>query len=330
MVKKRQAHTLLSRILITYVIYFFNYVYFILKLCSIYVCEYCRLLKQSALTLRKERGPMEQRAGSAPSGRSGYYMQGKEEERGSSLQLFFSPWKKFWRSSVRFSTRREPDQQNRETRRGDTGDPFFHLFVVVSSHERRGKKGARACLPLSRALCSFPDSRVLTPSEAMRCDWAMPCGNGQTLLSKRKHGACVPRFSFFSGVLVALCCLEAWGSGPPGDGGGSCSPCPVNCSCAPAGPQPQSCVVNCSNIGLERAPAAAAIPRATTVLWVQWRARWLQIMEEFKTHSYEDENKPQWATFTYVNVTTFPLYMCVIIFGHIHIFDLWFAMCWPI
>ncbi|TNN69452.1 Polycystin-1 [Liparis tanakae] len=94
----------------------------------------------------------------------------------------------------------------------------------------------------------------------------MPCGNGQTLLSKRKHGVCVPRFSFLSGVLVALCCLEAWGSGPPGDGGGSCSPCPVNCSCAPAGPQPQSCVVNCSNIGLERAPAAADIPRATTVL----------------------------------------------------------------
>ncbi|XP_049901251.1 polycystin-1 [Epinephelus moara] len=93
----------------------------------------------------------------------------------------------------------------------------------------------------------------------------MPCGNGQTL-SKRKHGVCVPRFSFFSSLLVALCCLEAWGSGPQGDGGGrTCSPCPVNCSCAPAGPQP-SCVVNCSNIGLERAPAAADIPLATSVL----------------------------------------------------------------
>ncbi|GAA6220189.1 polycystin-1 [Lates japonicus] len=92
----------------------------------------------------------------------------------------------------------------------------------------------------------------------------MPCGNGQTL-SKRKHGVCVPRFSFFSSVLVALCCLEAWGSGPQGDGGRSCSPCPVNCSCALAGPQ-SSCVVNCSNVGLERAPAAADIPLATNVL----------------------------------------------------------------
>ncbi|XP_023267629.1 polycystin-1 [Seriola lalandi dorsalis] len=92
----------------------------------------------------------------------------------------------------------------------------------------------------------------------------MPCGNGQTL-SKRKHGVCVPRYSFFSSLLVALCCLEAWGSGPQGDGGRSCSPCPVNCSCALAGPQP-SCVVNCSNIGLERAPAAADIPLATSVL----------------------------------------------------------------
>ncbi|XP_068995826.1 polycystin-1-like [Embiotoca jacksoni] len=93
----------------------------------------------------------------------------------------------------------------------------------------------------------------------------MPCGNGHTL-SKRKHGVCVPKFSFFSSLLLALCCLEAWGSGPQGDGGGrSCSPCPGNCSCALAGPQP-SCVVNCSNIGLERAPAAADVPLATNVL----------------------------------------------------------------
>ncbi|KAF7656432.1 hypothetical protein LDENG_00041290, partial [Lucifuga dentata] len=90
----------------------------------------------------------------------------------------------------------------------------------------------------------------------------MPCGNGLTL-SKRKHG--VPNFSFFPSLLVALCCLEAWGSGPRGDSGGSCSPCPVNCSCALSGPQPL-CVVNCSNIGLERAPAAADIPLVTNVL----------------------------------------------------------------
>ncbi|KAF3844061.1 hypothetical protein F7725_016109 [Dissostichus mawsoni] len=94
----------------------------------------------------------------------------------------------------------------------------------------------------------------------------MPCGNGQTL-TKRKHGVCVPRLSFFSSLLVALCCLGAWGSGPAGDGGRSCSPCPVNCSCMPAGPLP-SCAVNCSHLGLERAPAAADIPPDTTVLYV--------------------------------------------------------------
>uniref|UniRef100_A0A3Q2C8H1 Polycystin 1, transient receptor potential channel interacting n=1 Tax=Cyprinodon variegatus TaxID=28743 RepID=A0A3Q2C8H1_CYPVA len=87
----------------------------------------------------------------------------------------------------------------------------------------------------------------------------MPGGNGQTL-SKREDGVWVPKFSFFPSLLVALCCLEVWGSGPQGaGGGGSCSPCPVNCSCAPAGPQ-RLCVVNCSNIGLERAPAAADLP----------------------------------------------------------------------
>ncbi|TWW59569.1 hypothetical protein D4764_06G0010990 [Takifugu flavidus] len=71
---------------------------------------------------------------------------------------------------------------------------------------------------------------------------------------------------FCSFLFVALWCLEARGSGPPGDGGRSCSPCPANCSCVLAtGPQ-HSCVVNCTNIGLERAPAAADIPLATSVL----------------------------------------------------------------
>ncbi|XP_029354299.1 polycystin-1 isoform X2 [Echeneis naucrates] len=93
----------------------------------------------------------------------------------------------------------------------------------------------------------------------------MPCGNGHTL-SKRKHGVRAPRYSFFSSLLVALCCLEVWGSGPPGDGGRSCGPCPVNCSCAPAAGPPQSCAVNCSNLGLERAPSAADVPPATSVL----------------------------------------------------------------
>ncbi|RVE75816.1 hypothetical protein OJAV_G00002450 [Oryzias javanicus] len=85
----------------------------------------------------------------------------------------------------------------------------------------------------------------------------MPAGNGQTL-SKRKHGACA-----LSGLLVALCCLRACGSGQRADRGGICGPCPVNCSCS--GP-PQLCTVNCSNLGLERAPAAAELPRAVSVL----------------------------------------------------------------
>ncbi|XP_028300590.1 polycystin-1 isoform X2 [Gouania willdenowi] len=89
----------------------------------------------------------------------------------------------------------------------------------------------------------------------------MPGGNGQTL-SKRKHGVCVPRLGLLSGLLVSLCCLEAWCSGP-----GLCAPCPVNCSCvaAVAGPQP-ACVVNCSHTALEKAPAAEDVPLATTVL----------------------------------------------------------------
>ncbi|KAM9314500.1 polycystin-1 [Pholidichthys leucotaenia] len=92
----------------------------------------------------------------------------------------------------------------------------------------------------------------------------MPGGNGLTF-SKRKHGARVPVFGFFSSLLVALCCLEVCGSGPQGDGGRSCGPCPVNCSCSLAGPQ-RSCTVNCSGIGLERAPAAADVPLDTVVL----------------------------------------------------------------
>uniref|UniRef100_A0A3B4ATD7 Uncharacterized protein n=1 Tax=Periophthalmus magnuspinnatus TaxID=409849 RepID=A0A3B4ATD7_9GOBI len=83
----------------------------------------------------------------------------------------------------------------------------------------------------------------------------MPCGNGLTL-SKRKHGVCVPGL----GVLVALCCLEVWGSEPRG-----CSPCPLNCSCVLLPGPLQSCAVNCSNIGLEKAPAATDLPLATNV-----------------------------------------------------------------
>uniref|UniRef100_A0A3Q3GM75 Polycystin 1, transient receptor potential channel interacting n=1 Tax=Kryptolebias marmoratus TaxID=37003 RepID=A0A3Q3GM75_KRYMA len=99
----------------------------------------------------------------------------------------------------------------------------------------------------------------------------MPGGNGLTLSKRKHHGVCVPRFGFFPGLLVALCCLEAWGSGadssggPGGPGTRSCGPCPVNCSCAPAGPQ-RLCAVNCSNLGLERAPEAADLPPSVSVL----------------------------------------------------------------
>ncbi|XP_061844132.2 polycystin-1 [Nerophis lumbriciformis] len=89
----------------------------------------------------------------------------------------------------------------------------------------------------------------------------MPCGNGATV-TKRKHGVYGPSFYFFSSLLVALCCLEPWSLGSQA---ASCSPCPANCSCTPAGLQ-QSCVVNCSNVGLERAPGAADIPLTTSVL----------------------------------------------------------------
>ncbi|XP_057698880.1 polycystin-1 isoform X1 [Corythoichthys intestinalis] len=92
----------------------------------------------------------------------------------------------------------------------------------------------------------------------------MPCGNGATV-TKRKHGVCGPSFYFFSSLLVALCCLEPWSLGSQTATGRSCTPCPVNCSCSPAGPQ-QSCVVNCSNVGLDTAPGAADIPLFTTVL----------------------------------------------------------------
>ncbi|XP_013886197.1 polycystin-1, partial [Austrofundulus limnaeus] len=95
----------------------------------------------------------------------------------------------------------------------------------------------------------------------------MPGGNGQTLSKQKHHGVCVPRFGLFPGLLVALCCcLEAWGSGADGPGGRSCEPCPVNCSCAPAAGPQQLCLVNCSNTGLERAPAAGDLPLSVSVL----------------------------------------------------------------
>ncbi|XP_021333081.1 polycystin-1 isoform X1 [Danio rerio] len=90
----------------------------------------------------------------------------------------------------------------------------------------------------------------------------MPCGNGQ-IASKRKHGVCLPKFGLFSSLLFALCCLEAR-SVVKADAA-ACTPCPGNCSCTAAGPQ-NSCVVNCSNIGLDQAPAASDLPADTHTL----------------------------------------------------------------
>ncbi|XP_028828513.1 polycystin-1 isoform X2 [Denticeps clupeoides] len=90
----------------------------------------------------------------------------------------------------------------------------------------------------------------------------MPYRNGHSV-STRKHGARFSDFGLLSGLLLSVCCcLEA--SGPPGDGR-TCSPCPGNCSCAAAGAH-GSCLVNCSNAGLERGPAAADLPSDTSVL----------------------------------------------------------------
>ncbi|XP_016361906.1 polycystin-1 [Sinocyclocheilus anshuiensis] len=90
----------------------------------------------------------------------------------------------------------------------------------------------------------------------------MPCRNGQ-IVFKRKHGVCLPKFGLFSSLLFALCCLEAR-SGVTADGR-ACSPCPGNCSCSAVGPQ-NLCVVNCSNIGLDQAPAASDLPTDTHTL----------------------------------------------------------------
>uniref|UniRef100_A0A8C1N6D3 Polycystic kidney disease 1a n=1 Tax=Cyprinus carpio TaxID=7962 RepID=A0A8C1N6D3_CYPCA len=90
----------------------------------------------------------------------------------------------------------------------------------------------------------------------------MPCRNGQ-IVFKRKHGVCLPKFGLFSSLLFALCCLEAR-SGVAADGR-ACSPCPGNCSCTVVGQQ-NSCVVNCSNIGLDQAPAASDLPTDTHTL----------------------------------------------------------------
>ncbi len=119
-----------------------------------------------------------------------------------------------------------------------------------------GKTGKRVNFP-PRA------PRKTSPTEgAMRCEWAMPCRNGQVVF-KRKHGVCLPKFGLFSSLLFALCCLEAR-SGVAADGR-ACSPCPGNCSCSAVGPQ-NSCVVNCSSIGLDQAPAASDLPSDTHTL----------------------------------------------------------------
>lgn len=105
---------------------------------------------------------------------------------------------------------------------------------------------------VERAIISPLNREKIITSEAMRCEWAMPYRNGQTV-SKRKHGVYFSKFGFFSTLLFSLCCLEAWSSL------GMCSPCPRNCSC----PE-NSSVVNCSNKGLEWGPSD--LPTGTQIL----------------------------------------------------------------
>lgn len=110
---------------------------------------------------------------------------------------------------------------------------------------------------VERAIISPLNREKITTSEAMRCEWAMPYRNGQTV-SKRKHGVYFSKFGFFSTLLFSLCCLEAWSSL------GMCSACPRNCSCSTVVGLQNSSVVNCSNKGLERGPSD--LPSDTNIL----------------------------------------------------------------
>ncbi|XP_048871457.1 polycystin-1 isoform X2 [Brienomyrus brachyistius] len=89
----------------------------------------------------------------------------------------------------------------------------------------------------------------------------MPCGNGQTV-SKREHGVCFSKFGLACSLLCALCSI---GTAGLSGGGPGCSPCPTNCTCPLLGP-PDSCLVNCSSIGLDRVPEAADLPPGTKTL----------------------------------------------------------------
>ncbi|CAL8388056.1 unnamed protein product [Arctogadus glacialis] len=81
----------------------------------------------------------------------------------------------------------------------------------------------------------------------------------------RGHGARVQRPGLLPALLLVFCWLAALEPTRTGEQGPGCSPCPGNCTCLPAGPRGH-CGVNCSNIGLHRAPAAADLPLATSVL----------------------------------------------------------------
>lgn len=163
------------------------------------------------------------------------------------LRVFFLIWRSE-SSSVSGGT-----EGGRHRTWGKTRQPSFSALCVVSLMEKLEKEWT--------FLPRVP--RKTSPTEgAMRCEWAMPCGNGQTVF-KRKHGVCLPNFGLFSSMLCALCCLSAL-SGVAADGR-ECSPCPGNCTCAAVGPQ-NLCVVNCSNIGLDQAPAASDLPSDTHTL----------------------------------------------------------------
>ncbi|KAJ8001528.1 hypothetical protein DPEC_G00170420 [Dallia pectoralis] len=71
-------------------------------------------------------------------------------------------------------------------------------------------------------------------------------------------------------LLFTVCCLVSSPAHGDSNRSRSCgSPCPVNCTCVIAPGPRDSCVVNCTNIGLERGPTAEDLPLETNVLRAQ-------------------------------------------------------------
>ncbi|XP_043944837.1 polycystin-1 [Protopterus annectens] len=86
----------------------------------------------------------------------------------------------------------------------------------------------------------------------------MPFGNGQTE-SKRKHGVYFPNFKLSCWLFFFFLLSDAGllAEQP------KCHPCPANCTCPESA---GSCLVNCSNIGLDHGPNRMDIPPHTAIL----------------------------------------------------------------